>query len=1315
MTQSSSGTLAKYYKGGPVGIMPGQNMFVTDSTRTGLFDARSSFVRMLNIIFARNPVALERASAVALMDAQTPVQESLIWRVAPGTTQIEATPPNTMWDYQVFSLQERDSLLVDPAFVAEILAGGHPSVLVNGLGNQEGPQWSVYVASIPAGGPTPEHIAANPQEVFSIASGYDHHVTSFHDRDLLTQGSTPIAVGTRVLVDGVSTTSGFWTVWEFVGISSDADVDAAGFKLLRYQTYRTRDFWDYIDWYATGYIATNPPVVRYATAKARDLAENPNPTTTFVRVDDDGTGSWVWTAYTDGAWNVVARQNGTIAFSSSFYDDPSRPTIGLDPISANDLAKIGNRDGSWEFQVLFNLLQDAPALEPLEVNELFFSIMHFVHAQQDQVPWAFKTSFLNVGGYNEALTQTPVQPIDNTQNLLNYLDEVKPYRVKTREFTRLVTPQTDIANASSTDFDFPVYLDPTTGRYRNLDLTSALDMSIITTQSPWKEWFANYQNPISDPDLYIASGWNGVRHMNIGLNFDRVDHMPLLASQQFTFISDRPNPLGFVMAGIDPSIIDMREEIVEVFVNSTRLTDAQFTSDTDSVTIDVMPNDGDIVTINVKQNLTSGLAGDRIQRFYDPENAEAAEKNLEVLMGLQFKGNVMDGGSLGDNTNRDYDIDGNAPLSNAAEDVETINPNERYFGFADPELDAGRPQELVVTGTGESLKMVVQTNFNLGTPPESFRKFDTSNTATSAAVLYFGDILMQYNDGVAVFRDGVRAEEGTDYTVNLETNEVTVQLVANSVQVNEVIVKAFGISSYTSVEDLEVLEYTTGTPTFTLLKDVTPYVISITLNGEFLQSSDYTLTANSLTLANTPSQPSRIVLLAQGNPSVMGQPMGSKVFNETLTYNGSQIWTLTNPSKPFTDEDESSIIEVDGLRLLPTTDYSISNGVLHITKTVDANSRIAATTFSDKDQLGLETSIVNATVNGLYTFDSPFGLSYVWMTVNGVYHDPTIPAPKTLPTGQEKVVITNFRGQPLSRASWLISMNRPSTDLMAPKEVGDYDARPHDTTLYDVGRVGDTGIDPESETRDIFVIRSDAYEFVTWGVPDATLVGDLTPTSNTITVVPSTLGVMPFSLPVAEELSTNSAVTLSEFDASDHHRIITKPGVIWLNDERIEFFAYEIVGNTNVVLSELRRGTHNTRICTEQRHLVSYTADGSATAFALPGETVVNDLSVSVFEPLSYADGQPIRSDGYTGYSVLVPKFSSGQTNTLGTIQHDYTPTVVNGNLIATFAVPPPAGATVYLSTSKGLIHPNGSDVHDGRRKLDIRPDRVFGGETFYS
>ena len=245
-----SGTLAKYNRGGPIGVLPGQTMFATDSTRKGMFDGRSSFVRMLNIIFARNSIAIDRTLQVETLNAETPIDQYLIWRQAKGIKHIEPIPPIGEWSYidrngmtqsiQVFTAQERDRLLLDKSFDADIRAGKLPRVLINGIGNIDAPQWSVYEVQLDA----------QSKPIFKLSKSYDFRVTTFHDRDLLPRMSSPIALGQRVLVEGNPSTYGFWTVWQYVGIGN-TDADAAGFKLGRYQTYQTNDVWSYIDLYAS--------------------------------------------------------------------------------------------------------------------------------------------------------------------------------------------------------------------------------------------------------------------------------------------------------------------------------------------------------------------------------------------------------------------------------------------------------------------------------------------------------------------------------------------------------------------------------------------------------------------------------------------------------------------------------------------------------------------------------------------------------------------------------------------------------------------------------------------------------------------------------------------------------------------------------------------------------------------------------------------------------------------------------------------------------------------------------------------------------
>lgn len=475
------------------GIRPGQGMFVVDSSdgpRRGLLDARESFVGIVNAVLARTSVVTERPAGVASLTRSSPLNEFLLWTQADGDFYVEPTPPSSEYDYVVYGPEERDALLMRPNVVAALLGGQRLRVLVDGLARPT-PQWSIWEASPEVATARhdpfdPNALVAAAQEVFTLAKSYDRVVATSAERDALIPTAES---GERVLV----TEGDRWTIWRFNGTE---------FDLIRAETFRTEDFFGESDWYAAGYSPASPPVVRYSDMLARDQAEGATPTSTFVRLDNDGSGRWVWTVFaettqtlsflyvggdqtfdigltrpsglvirvagrtlseteytladfeitisstipvgarvqieiTQGLWTTVARERGTLALSPAFFD-AERETVSL----TGDFA---NRDGSWEMRAIVDTLRTGGLLTDLELNEVFFSMLHFIHVQQDEVDWAFKTSFLSVAGYDEVLEQTPVTTADITNNLLAYIDEVKPYRVKTRSFLRALSTNADTA------------------------------------------------------------------------------------------------------------------------------------------------------------------------------------------------------------------------------------------------------------------------------------------------------------------------------------------------------------------------------------------------------------------------------------------------------------------------------------------------------------------------------------------------------------------------------------------------------------------------------------------------------------------------------------------------------------------------------------------------------------------------------------------------------------------------------------------------------------------------------------------------------
>lgn len=60
-------------------------------------------------------------------------------------------------------------------------------------------------------------------------------------------------------------------------------------------------------------------------------------------------------------------------------------------------------------------------------NKIFFSILRHVLDEQEDIDWGFKTSLINLKGFNATLTQSPIDQESQINNIIEYLKEAKPY------------------------------------------------------------------------------------------------------------------------------------------------------------------------------------------------------------------------------------------------------------------------------------------------------------------------------------------------------------------------------------------------------------------------------------------------------------------------------------------------------------------------------------------------------------------------------------------------------------------------------------------------------------------------------------------------------------------------------------------------------------------------------------------------------------------------------------------------------------------------------------------------------------------------
>lgn len=251
--------------------------------------------------------------------------------------------------------------------------------------------------------------------------------------------------------------------------------------------YDVQTVWDYADYYDAERVSkTTVPTYEYATQTDFEnavVAGQEYTDTDVIDIALDNNGDHVWMMYADGDFITVFVENGTIEFDLSAFG------TGVDFKSA-------------EMRIVVDSLRSDILLDS-EINETFFLMVNHVHSEQNQVDWAFKTSFIVISGLEDSVGQQPVQVTDTTGDLVNYIEEAKPYHVKIRDFKELKRLAMDQADFRVTDFDRPPY--------EGQILDDVADQEQLSTERPWSEWYSVYQQ---DP--------NPVRKVQGTLKFDRV-------------------------------------------------------------------------------------------------------------------------------------------------------------------------------------------------------------------------------------------------------------------------------------------------------------------------------------------------------------------------------------------------------------------------------------------------------------------------------------------------------------------------------------------------------------------------------------------------------------------------------------------------------------------------------------------------------------------------------------------------------------------------------------------------------------------------
>ena len=206
---------------------------------------------------------------------------------------------------------------------------------------------------------------------------------------------------------------------------------------------------------------------------------------------------WMYNAPTK-KFILVSVINDTVTLPSTIYTDSTNPTL------------------SSELRLILIALRDNVFNNTSHWNELFFELMKHAYMEQQQLSWAFKTSYLYVEKEENDLTILNGFKADNFQKVLDYMNEVKPFSAKVREYKDGKKAPNDVIGQNNiSDYDKPPFVDLVTGTVRILDDDLIQDKNIMSNSKQYIDYVTATADGLQTTDP--------IRRANTTISFDRTN------------------------------------------------------------------------------------------------------------------------------------------------------------------------------------------------------------------------------------------------------------------------------------------------------------------------------------------------------------------------------------------------------------------------------------------------------------------------------------------------------------------------------------------------------------------------------------------------------------------------------------------------------------------------------------------------------------------------------------------------------------------------------------------------------------------------
>ena len=330
-------------------------------------------------------------------------------------------------------------------------------------------------------------------EPTSASNQWDKRLSNY--AELTYQNLSLVSAGYRYLVASDETQDGLWTIYT---VQSDKSL-----LLTRVQNYDTKNYWSYTDWVLPGYNVSTRPVTEVSTFNNLQTLPGINEGDS-VKVTANSFGKFEIYQYLNSDWVRVVAENSTIEISSLVWDY-TNGRFGFD-LEVFDSQRFDQNPITETRQILRALNEEIFTSDMLIYrNELLILVFEYILTEQVAPEWLIKTSLVDVSHKIRDLEPYQIYRRDNQDFVQEYINEVKPYHVKVKEFN-LRYEGIDNFLGTLTDFDVPAYYDSTYSKFISpvLDetdydtVTTALESHVPSTDPiwqtlPWNQWYQNYK------------------------------------------------------------------------------------------------------------------------------------------------------------------------------------------------------------------------------------------------------------------------------------------------------------------------------------------------------------------------------------------------------------------------------------------------------------------------------------------------------------------------------------------------------------------------------------------------------------------------------------------------------------------------------------------------------------------------------------------------------------------------------------------------------------------------------------------------------